>query len=760
MDDEAVSAAIATVMLFAGTLAIISGMMVTITPMIDEMHGAIERQAMSSQMTDLAMETVRLSETGLPGDSATVPLRPHTGELGWDLKHGGTWYSASHVEGGTLRLDGVLDLDDQARFRYPTSEVSSICFDDLRGGPGALWQVRLPDIDGTWAATPVSTLELPLASTSLTIDDEGVETDVRLPYGVSLTGSVSAGGGDTWLQADGPLRVLVWRGDGGAALIAPDLAAPTEGTGRGWTLPVPGGTVIAHLVTIRPAIIEWTLGDQSGSGATSGSTAAWSGTWSAGSGDVLVLRSSAPGRLLLQWGSDAPESGSAGLLLQWGSDAPESGSAAGSTMWPDDTGSFVGRNFSLPAASGSLLLENSATQPVTASIHGLFHMVPAQGELRVDWTSGSGDISVSGPVQLHWLSDATGANAWRPGSLDLVRALDTGQASGQEHRIGVPHSNGDIDLLLQPAAPQTRVRLLTNLAPGEQSDVLLNHTGATHTARLASGASGLVRIEVNNSDASPDMPFRVYVASGSDGLTEVRSDGEGRCLYLGIRASGWVEVDLPWSDVSKLGDKGLRAAWADGTHLLGFALKLRGPLGDSPHSVLASAWGVHLPRLNYEFKSSVSGMEVGFRGGFVGTNHPEFHADVIVQPPSREGPGPRLAVTMQMTMPTADSALGNSKVDLDFTLVKRDQLTSTKAWEIRRGWDGPYGPAIAADASEDLAFSDDWLTFPGQLDLLDDHVGWVQLVPSSSESIYHAGGELILFNLQLAQLTSSMVVVV
>ena len=160
------------------------------------------------------------------------------------------------------------------------------------------------------------------------------------------------------------------------------------------------------------------------------------------------------------------------------------------------------------------------------------------------------------------------------------------------------------------------------------------------------------------------------------------------------------------------------------------------------------------------FESSVSGLEIGFRGGFVGTNHPEFHAEVIVPPPSREGPGPRLAVTMQMTMPTADSALGSSEVKLEFTLDKRDQLTSTKAWEIRRGWDGPYGPAIAADASEDLAFSDDWLTFPGQLDLLDDHVGWVQLVPSSSESIYHAGGEQILFNLQLAQITSSMVVVV
>ncbi len=744
MDDEAVSAAIATVLLFAGTLAIISGMMVTINPMIDEMHGAVERQAMSSQMTDLALETVRLSETGLPGDSATVQLRPHTGELNWDLKHGGTWYSASHVEGGTLRLDGVLDLDDQARFRYPTSEVSSICFDDLRGGLGALWQVRLPDIDGTWAATPVSTLELPLASTSLTIDDEGVETNVRLPYGVSSTGSVSAGGGDTWLHADGPVRVLIWKGDGGAAHIAPDLAAPTDGMGRGWTLPVPGGAVSAHLVTTRPASIEWTIGGQSGSGATSGSTASWSNTWDAGSGDVLELRSSAPGR----------------LLLQWGSDAAESGSASGSTMWPDDTGSFVGRNFSLPSASGSLLLENSATQPVTASIHGLFQMVPAQGQLRVDWTSGSGDITVSGPVQVHWLADTTGADAWRPGSLDLVRALDTGQASGLEHRIGVPVSNGDIDLLLQPAAPQTRVRLLTNLAAGEESDVLLNHTGAAHSSRLAAGASGLVRIEVNNSDAFPDMPVRVYASSGPDGLTEVRSDGEGRCLYLGIRASGWVVVDLPWSDVSKLGDQGLRTAWADGTHMLGFALKLRGPLGDSPHSVLASAWGVHLPRLNYVFESSVSGMEIGFRGGFVGTNHPEFHADVIVPPPSREGPGPRLAVTMQMTMPTADSALGSSEVELEFTLDRRDQLTSTKAWEIRRGWDGPYGPAIAADASEDLTFSDDWLTFPGQLDLLDDHVGWVQLVPSSSESIYHAGGKLILFNLQLAQLSSSTVVVV
>ena len=41
-DEEAVSAAIATVLLFAGVISIISGMMVTVIPVIDELHGAVE----------------------------------------------------------------------------------------------------------------------------------------------------------------------------------------------------------------------------------------------------------------------------------------------------------------------------------------------------------------------------------------------------------------------------------------------------------------------------------------------------------------------------------------------------------------------------------------------------------------------------------------------------------------------------------------------------------------------------------------------
>lgn len=125
-DDDAVSAAIATVLLFAGVLSIISGMMVTITPVINEKHGSIERQAMAGQMTDLALETVKLSESGLPGDSASMPLRPHTGELGWDYSHGGTWYSVAYTEEGSLRLDDLLDVDDDVRIRYPSGEVSAV----------------------------------------------------------------------------------------------------------------------------------------------------------------------------------------------------------------------------------------------------------------------------------------------------------------------------------------------------------------------------------------------------------------------------------------------------------------------------------------------------------------------------------------------------------------------------------------------------------------------------------------------------------
>ena len=47
-DEEAVSAAIATVLLFGGVISIISLMMLTMIPVIEELEGSVERHDMAA----------------------------------------------------------------------------------------------------------------------------------------------------------------------------------------------------------------------------------------------------------------------------------------------------------------------------------------------------------------------------------------------------------------------------------------------------------------------------------------------------------------------------------------------------------------------------------------------------------------------------------------------------------------------------------------------------------------------------------------
>ena len=60
-NDDAVSAAIATVLLFGGVISIIGLMLVSMMPIIEELEGSIERDDMSSQMMVLAHQTEVLS---------------------------------------------------------------------------------------------------------------------------------------------------------------------------------------------------------------------------------------------------------------------------------------------------------------------------------------------------------------------------------------------------------------------------------------------------------------------------------------------------------------------------------------------------------------------------------------------------------------------------------------------------------------------------------------------------------------------------
>ena len=64
-DDDAVSAAVATVLLFGGVVSIIGLMLISMMPIIEELEGSIERNDMSSQMMILAQQTEVLSEHGL-----------------------------------------------------------------------------------------------------------------------------------------------------------------------------------------------------------------------------------------------------------------------------------------------------------------------------------------------------------------------------------------------------------------------------------------------------------------------------------------------------------------------------------------------------------------------------------------------------------------------------------------------------------------------------------------------------------------------
>lgn len=728
-DEEAVSAAIATVLLFAGVLAIISGMMVTITPVINEKHGSIERQAMAGQMTDLAEETVRISETGLPGDSAIIPIKPHSGELGWDYTRGGSWYSVSYTDGASLRLDDLLDLDDTARIRYPTGEISSACFSDLRASASANWHYRLPAISGTVLATPISTLQQPMSTIRVTYSGGEEQSVFDLAPGDILEKEVSD---ESWLTSDNPLKVLFLRGSSGATTVQPDLANPIDGTGQSWTIPYNAGDFKFYFTpTTELTKVEWNsdaLGEatdfiSSGSSAEYGYTSSESG--------VLTIQSSAPGRILMVWGDES-----------------------GATVWPDIHGSGIGVEHLLPGVSGSILVENPSATSVAVEIGGLFNTVSPQSYTRISWPDESKMIESTGPVIVHWLTEDL-PDRERSGSLELIPASDTGRSSGLAHSTATPVTAGDEALLIQAASPETSLTLLADLAANQTPFIELNSSvGSTITA-LSSSAGALLRTAVNNSDFINNAPYRMITVAGEDGLMEVDSDGNERCIPLGARASGWMQLTLPWEDLSHSSDVSLRQSWQDGSHPLGIAVSIYGPSGESPHATLASAWGAHLPRLNYQFESSVSNMEIGYRGGFVGTNHPEYQPEVLTLPPAREGPGPRLAVTIPLTMPENGVSNGNGDIEVKVELDQREQLVSVQAYEIRRGWDGPYGAAIAAESSQELSFSSDWLTFPGRIDLLDDYVGWVQLTHSSPEAVYHAAGEKIMFNLQLSQLTIS-----
>ena len=240
---------------------------------------------------------------------------------------------------------------------------------------------------------------------------------------------------------------------------------------------------------------------------------------------------------------------------------------------------------------------------------------------------------------------------------------------------------------------------------------------------------------------------------GDSGIMILEDEGAMRCIAIDQTASGWISTTLPWKSMNGIPEGQIISAWRDGDHPASIEITLIGVEGDSTHANLATAWAFHISRLTYEFDTSITGLEVAWSAGAIVTNHPELEPTILVGPADRQGPGPRFSATVPSLHPTASSVTGSGTMNLDIELSMRESLASTTAYDVRRGWVGPYGDAVASWSSTGLESSEDWIVNPGRIDLLTDYVGWVP-VPTHgpSEAVWHTAGQPIQFNLQISSI--------
>lgn len=727
--DEAVSAAVATVLLFGGVLSIIGLMMVSMMPVIEEMEGSVERHDMSSQMTLLAHQTSALSERGMPGDSTHATLIPVDGNLAWDSLRGGMWYSATWKEDMSLRARGALDFDDTVEIRHPESFVQSVCLSDLRLGPDRPYYYTLEAVLDKVIFTVTPGLAMPLGPIEviLQIDGDDVETSMLRVDDVASFDLTSKG--EAVLVSSHALTVLGTTGESGATYLLPSMVEPSDKRGHAWSVPLQAGTSTIHLLSENANQIHITLDDEttihyalpSGYARTA---VAFSHDITVAQDSVVHVTSSSPSRMLLK---------------------SNSSSSAGITAWPSDTGAYLGHAFTPPSLNGTLRFSNPGDTIVTVTWrNGGISVSPGDVE-HIAWPPaqdiGAATLDADGDVLVTWAAQLNATTVDAVAGSMLLPADDTGAVSGG----AFTHINED----------NVTAELLTVRLAGYTST--WNASGAANVTGVfldtTASAAFDAPLGTTNLRVESGHPLRLFRSSGGQGLHHIIHDGAERCTNVATQASGWITTDLPWERMGGRGEVDIQNAWRDGRHPASVSIDVLGSDGISTHASIGTVWAFHLSRLAYQFQSSIDGMEVAYSGGAVVTNHPEFKPYVVVPPSDRGGPGPRFAATVPSLHPTAGSESGAGTLDLDIELVHRTSLASSPAYEVRRGWSEPYGTAIADNAGIGLEASEDWTVYPGRLDLLTDYVGWVP-DPSygTAEAVWHTNGQAIEFTLQLASL--------
>lgn len=665
-DDEAVSAAVATVLLFGGVITIIGIMLLSMMPVIQELEGSLKRNDMQSQMEIMGHEVTLLSESGVPGDSSQVEIIPVDGELRWDRLRGGMWYSASWHEDNSFRIQGALDLDREIDIRHAESNVQAICYEDMRLGPDRPFLFTPAEQADYVLVTPKHGLTIPLGP--VMIEQNGNE------FALSI-GEVMRLDSDSQISSTHDLTGLQVNGDGGTILATPTKAQPSTGKGQHWAIPIPSGESVIEVFADDDLLVQWTLEEQSG--------------------DEVIVRPQGV-RLANSWTKSVNLSEDSMLEIVTDVDAHLmiSHGEKGRTSLLGEEGSYVSKYFIAPYNEGNLTISNHNENAAT-----------------ITWRDGG----VSVPA------NQTQVVPWPPTGLENATMVESSEFVQMQWGVG------DSGMVMLPALDTGQITGLTFM--DDNSESFANYTSdfEDYSSKLGS--------------------------SGDSGIILLEDEGAMRCIAIDQTASGWISTTLPWKSMNGLPEGEIITAWRNGDHPASIEITLIGTNGDATHANLATAWAFHISRLTYEFDTSINGLEVAWSAGAIVTNHPELNPAILVGPTDRQGPGPRFSATVPSLHPTKTSVTGSGEMDLDLELTMRESLASTTAYDVRRGWIGPYGDAISAWSTNGLEASEDWIVNPGRMDLLDDYTGWVP-IPSfgPSEAVWHTGGEPIQFNLQISSI--------
>ena len=665
-DEEAVSAAVATVLLFGGVITIIGIMLLSMMPVIQELEGSLKRNDMQAQMEIMGHEITMLSESGVPGDSSEVELIPVDGELRWDRLRGGMWYSASWYEDDTFRIRGALDLDRNIEIRHAESNVQAVCYEDMRLGPDRPFIFTPSSQADSVLVTPKHGLTIPLGP--VIIEQAGEE------YSLSI-GEVIRLDSDSQIKSSHDLTGIQTKGDSGSIIAPPTKSNPATGQGQHWAIPLPAGENHIEVFADDDLLVQWEIGTESGDEAVVQSSAvrlanSWKKTINLTQDSLLEVITDVDAHLLINTNGQ----GKVSLL--------------------GNEGSYLSKYFIAPHSEGNLTISNPNENAATITWRNGGVSVPANQVLSVPWPptnmESAANIESSENVLLQW---ETGDNG-----MVMIPAIDTGQNTGLEF----------IE---------------------DNSDEIINFTSEFEDYSTKLGVSG------------------------NTGSLNFEDDGAMRCITINQTASGWISTTLPWKSMTGLPEGQIITSWRDGDHPASIEIRLIGVEGEATHANLATAWAFHISRLTYEFDTSITGLEVAWSAGAIVTNHPELNPVILEGPTDRQGPGPRFSATVPSLHPTKTSVTGSGTMNLDIELTMRESLASTTAYDVRRGWVGPYGDAIASWSSTDLENSEDWIVNPANLDMLKDYVGWVP-IPSHgpSEAVWHTGGQPIQFNLQISSL--------